>query len=158
MKRSNIRVIIISFALVFLILIVYFYGLTIFPFLSNNNLDSYRKIKNYVNKNISKLDLFVINKINNNDVEQLEAIKDINIYENNENIVIQFETGGKGLVPSSTYYGFYYSKKDIPIAFDNNDFELEKIDDNKWKWQDVGDNFGITIRIKENWFYFEASF
>lgn len=159
MKNSNLKAILVSFTLVLLIVVMYFIGLINIPnYLNGDELDNYNEISEYVNENILSLEQIVLDKINNNEGKNLKEIKSINVYENDDNIIVQFETGGKGLVPSSTYYGFYYSKINIPVSFDNSNFLLEQINDDKWKWQDVGDNYGITIRIRENWFYFEASF
>ena len=159
MKNSNLKAIIVSFTLVLLIVVMYFVGLINIPnYLNGDELDDYNEISEYVNENILTLEQIVLDKINSNEFKSLKEIKGINVYEKDDNVIVQFETGGKGLVPSSTYYGFYYSKMNIPVSFDNSNFELEQINDDKWKWNDVGDNYGITIRIRENWFYFEASF
>lgn len=159
MKSSNLKTILVSFILVLLIVVMYFVGLINIPnYINSDELDNYNEISEYVNQNILDLGQIVLDKINNNEGKKLKEIKSINVYENDDNVIVQFETGGKGLVSSSTYYGFYYSKINIPVSFDNSNFELEQINDDKWKWQDIGDNHGITIRIRENWFYFEASF
>ena len=57
----------------------------------------------------------------------------------------------------STYYGFYYSPDDVPLAFQNTDTPLTEADGG-WVWQAEGDNHGRTYRLKEDWFYFEAEF
>ena len=62
------------------------------------------------------------------------------------------------MVPSSTYIGFYYSKNDTPAAFQNEKFDLKEIEKNKWDWKEDGDNHGITIKIRDHWYYYEASF
>ena len=81
-------------------------------------------------------------------------IKNVYAY---DNTIVQFSTGGKGLAPSSIYIGFYYSKNDTPASFQNA-YSLEKVGKNKWEWNDVGDNHGTTIKIRDNWYYFDASF
>ena len=58
----------------------------------------------------------------------------------------------------NNYYGCYYSPDNVPLAFQNTDMELEQIDKNTWIWKSVGDNHGETIKIKDKWFYFMASF
>ena len=159
MKSSNLKTILVSFTLVLLIAVMYFVGLINVPnYINGDELDNYNEIREYVNENILDLEQIVLDKINNNEGKKIKEIKSINVYENDDNVIVQFETGGKGLVSSSTYYGFYYSKTNIPVSFDNSNFKLEQINDDKWKWQDVGDNHGITIKIRENWFYFDASF
>ena len=56
----------------------------------------------------------------------------------------------------STYYGFYYSPDDVPLAFQNTDTALTE-SDGGWVWQAEGDNHGRTYRLAEDWFYFEAT-
>lgn len=57
-----------------------------------------------------------------------------------------------------TYYGCYYSPDDVPLAFQNTDVELSQDGHNYWEWQAEGDNHGATEKIRERWYYFEASF
>lgn len=69
---------------------------------------------------------------------------------------LEFHTGAFGIAPASTYSGLYYSPTDEPIAFDTGAALLEDADG--WHWRGAGDNRGMTRRICQNWFYFEASF
>ena len=57
-----------------------------------------------------------------------------------------------------TYYGCYYSVDDVPLAFQNTDAEIVQTEENAWAWEAEGDNSGMTERIGEGWYYFEASF
>ena len=57
-----------------------------------------------------------------------------------------------------TYYGYYYSPDDVPLAFQNFDTELTQDGHDYWVWQADGDNHGATSKIIDNWYYFEASF
>ena len=75
-----------------------------------------------------------------------------------KNNIVQFFYGGFGIVPSAKYYGFYYSENDVPAAYQNCDYELAKTGENSWEWSDGTDNGGITKRITDNWFYYEAWF
>lgn len=77
-----------------------------------------------------------------------------------EHPIVQFYYSGTGIVTSSTYYGFYYSKDDVPAAFQNGAYELVPASDSEWAWEeDEGtDNGGLTKRITDNWFYYEAWF
>ena len=61
-------------------------------------------------------------------------------------------------VRGDTYYGCYYSVDDVPLAFQNTAAELVQTGENAWKWEAEGDNSGVTERIGEGWYYFEASF
>lgn len=60
--------------------------------------------------------------------------------------------------PGNSYYGCYYSPDDIPLAFQNVNVEFIQCGHDSWRWNDEGDNHGKTRRIKEQWYYFEASF
>lgn len=57
-----------------------------------------------------------------------------------------------------TYYGCYYSPDDVPLPFQNTDVELSQDGHDYWEWQAEGDNHGATEKIRERWYYFEASF
>ena len=72
--------------------------------------------------------------------------------------MVEFSCWGKGLVPSSTYIGFYYSENDEPIPFQGVMQELVE-SGRGWVWQQPeSDNHGYTEKIMDNWYYFEASF
>lgn len=75
-----------------------------------------------------------------------------------ETPIVQFSTGGWGLAPSSTYWGFYYSESGLPAAFQNVDMELIPVSDNEWRWSDGTDNGGVTQRVDEHWFSYKAWF
>ena len=77
-----------------------------------------------------------------------------------EDGVVEFRTGGWGLAPSSTYKGFYYSADNTHRVYsiaDGNKAALE-IDGDTAVWTDGTDNHGSSIRITDNWFWYEASF
>ena len=72
--------------------------------------------------------------------------------------MVEFSCWSKGLVPSSTYIGFYYSENDEPIPFQGVMQELEE-SGKGWAWQQPeSDNHGYTEKIMDKWYYFEASF
>ena len=56
------------------------------------------------------------------------------------------------------YYGCYYSPDDVPLAFQNLETELIADGDNSWSWKAEGDNKGVTSKIMDKWYYFEADF
>ncbi len=57
-----------------------------------------------------------------------------------------------------TYYGYYYSPDDVPLAFQNTNVKLTQDGHDYWVWQADGDNHGATSKILDHWYYFEASF
>ena len=78
--------------------------------------------------------------------------------------MVQFYSFGFGLVPSSTYYGFYYSPDDVPLPFQNSDqYKTIPAPDGKEEpgtthFKGDGDNGGRTTRILPHWYYYEAWF
>ena len=71
--------------------------------------------------------------------------------------MVEFECWAFGIVPASTYKGFYYSENDEPIPFQG---VMQKLtaDGNGWAWQEPeSDNHGYTEKIMDNWYYYEAS-
>lgn len=75
-----------------------------------------------------------------------------------EHVMVDFFVTGFGLVPSSTYYGFYYSPEDLPLMHMDEMAKLTEYEEGAWKWQGVGDNGGIVKKITDCWYYYEASF
>ncbi len=74
--------------------------------------------------------------------------------------MVEFSTGSSGLVPSSTYKGFYYSADNEHKVFsvaDSSSTTLN-ISDDYATWTDGTDNQGSSSRIIDKWFWFEASF
>jgi len=71
--------------------------------------------------------------------------------------MIEFFVKGRGIVPASSYYGFYYSVDGVPLAFQNAKMTLVESGDG-WEWKEGGDNRGYTEHISGNWYYYEASF
>ncbi|MBE6866377.1 MAG: hypothetical protein E7492_05400 [Ruminococcaceae bacterium] len=74
--------------------------------------------------------------------------------------VVEFSTGSNGLVPSSTYKGFYYSADNEHKVFSVADSASTtlNISDDYATWTDDTDNHGSSTRILDKWFWFEASF
>ena len=57
-----------------------------------------------------------------------------------------------------TYYGCYYSRRDVPLPFQNTGIPLTETEDGRWTWTGEGDNRGVTWKLSDKWYYFEASF
>ncbi len=71
--------------------------------------------------------------------------------------VVEVQTGGWGLVPASTYVGFYYSPTDEPLNLMSD--EALTSEGRAWTWQQQGgDNRFQTERITEHWFWFEERY
>ena len=88
---------------------------------------------------------------------ELPGVKDIRVWGEGGEAVVEFTTGGFGLAPSSSYHGVYYSADGEPAAFQNTDVPLGPSRDG-WIWHGRGDNYGETWHINENWYTFYASF
>ena len=92
-------------------------------------------------------------------VKDYPGVRNEGVFESeNEYKIVQFYLTGFGLVPSAVYYGFYFSPEDRPVCYQNMDFPLEQTVEGSWEWTDGTDNGGITKRITENWYYYEAWF
>ncbi len=75
-----------------------------------------------------------------------------------EQLIVQFSQSTAGIAPSSRYFGFYYSVDNLPVAFQGAPNPLIRVSDEVWEWSDEADNGGITKKILENWYYYEAWF
>lgn len=72
--------------------------------------------------------------------------------------MVEFCTGSFGLIPSTTYKGFYYSEDDEPHGFQDVPVEFVK-SGNGWSWaESEGDNTQYTERIAAHWYWYEAKF
>ena len=71
--------------------------------------------------------------------------------------MVEFHAGGFGLAPGTTYQGFYYSSDDAHRPFSGAEAPME-IDGNHATWTDGTDNYGTSVRLTPNWFWFRASF
>ncbi|MBQ8519238.1 MAG: helix-turn-helix transcriptional regulator [Agathobacter sp.] len=74
-----------------------------------------------------------------------------------EDELVEFHTGGAGLVANSTYLGFYYSPDNTHKVFQGADVPLN-VNKNLADWYGEGDNWGKSTRLMDKWFWFEASF
>lgn len=74
-----------------------------------------------------------------------------------EDRLVEFHTGGAGLVSNSTYWGFYYSPDNTHKVFQGADTHLN-VNGNLADWYEEGDNWGKSTRLLDKWFWFEASF
>ena len=54
------------------------------------------------------------------------------------------------------YYGCYYSPDDEPRGFQSVEVTLMPDGENCWTWHAEGDNRGMTKKIQDRWYYFEA--
>ena len=117
-----------------------------------------QKITRFINSNQANLEEIAMNCLNGNETtDTYKGVVVEGVYPG-EHRIVQFYFDGTGLVPSTTYYGFYYSEDAVPVAFQNINIELVSTADNQWVWDDGTDNGGLTKKIAENWFYYKAWF
>lgn len=74
-----------------------------------------------------------------------------------EDDLVEFYTSGTELVSDSAYEGFYFSPDNTHKTFQGTDIPLN-VNDNLADWYGEGDNWGKSMRLIENWFWFEANF
>lgn len=91
------------------------------------------------------------------DAVDVSGVRDVDVIMG-EYVIVDFFVTGFGLVPSSTYYGFYYLPEDLPLMYMDGMAKLTKYEEGAWEWQGAGDNGGIIKKITDGWYYYEASF
>ena len=63
---------------------------------------------------------------------------------------------GPSILHGRQYYGCYYSPDDEPRGFQSAEVTLVPDGENCWTWHAEGDNRGMTKKIQDRWYYFEA--
>ena len=63
---------------------------------------------------------------------------------------------GPSLLHGRQYYGCYYSPDDEPRGFQSVEVTLVPDGETCWTWHAEGDNRGMTKKIQDRWYYFEA--
>ena len=63
---------------------------------------------------------------------------------------------GPSLLHGRQYYGCYYSPDDEPRGVQSVEVTLVPDGENCWTWHAEGDNRGMTKKIQDRWYYFEA--
>ena len=63
---------------------------------------------------------------------------------------------GPSILHGRQYYGCYYSPDDVPRGFQSVEVTLVPDGANCWTWHAEGDNRGMTKKIQDRWYYFEA--
>lgn len=145
-KKVRRRVLLIAVAL--LVLLVIF-----FP-----RKDWEEKAADFVEDNQAELEKIALSHLAGDDsVEEYDGVEVEGVYPG-EHSIVQFRCGGRGLTPSTTYYGIYYSKDDVPTCFQNAGIALVSASEDTWTWDDGTDNGGVTRKIAPHWFYYEAWF
>ena len=112
----------------------------------------YKEFSIFVNENETELEKVAESYLKGEHISYPNKIKSVSVYEG-ENNIVEFSVGSK----VKQYCGFYYSENDVPVAFQNALVELQLIEKNEWEWKAEGDNKGKTIKIMDNWYYYEAT-
>ena len=112
----------------------------------------YKEFSIFVNENETELKKVAESYLKGENTKYPNKIKSVVFYEG-ENSIVEFSIGSK----FKQYCGFYYSEDDVPVAFQNAPVELQQLETDKWEWKAEGDNKGKTIKIKDNWYYYEAT-
>lgn len=89
------------------------------------------------------------------EIYELENVETIFVF-GGKHPMVEFMVEGDGVIPPAQYFGFYYSPDDVPLAFQNIEVPLTEYKENEWEWSEEGDNHGVTKKITECWYYFEA--
>ena len=144
----------------------------------NNDNITYNKIVSYVSDNYEMLENFSysdfekIKSSNDNPETKEQKEEEIlkrhlgkntiakSVYAYNENI-LEFYCGGSGFLDTGTYTGFYFSRDDMPYAFEFNNLELVEISPGVFEAQDENGAQQIhgghkirTEKIRDKWYYY----
>ena len=128
-------------------------------------------LNSFLNNNLSKREIFrLVNNYSNtilidieeNNFDNTRAIKGVTdiIYEE----VVEVKCGGKGFASASSYYGFYYYDKDVPVVMFNGKISdsdtTNLLTDNKgYSFQEKNtDNKYYTEKISPCFYYYEWHF
>lgn len=116
-----------------------------------------RRIFFMVEKNQTEYEAVAVQLLSTGEPMEVKGVGNIKVLMG-DHAMVDFYVTGFGLAPSSTYYGFFYSPDDVPLAIWNIDVELTEYAEDEWKWTEYGDNRGVTKKIVDGWYYYEASF
>ena len=86
------------------------------------------------------------------------GIKSFDVWPGEQGMIEFHLFGGTRVGSQIQYYGCYYSWEDVPLAFHNASLPLTAAGSECWIWQGEGDNHGATQKLRDHWYYFEASF
>ena len=102
---------------------------------------------------------FLLQCITDNDPDRAKEVTGIKSVRSEKDEYVEFYCGGSGLVPSSSYYGFYYSPDGLPLAVDVTQTEDLTPAGGGFGWEEPeGDNWYYTEQIMENWYYYESHY
>jgi hypothetical protein len=119
-----------------------------FVFYNKNNQE--KEIKDYVNNNYKELTTIAKNYLEGNIVEYPEYVKGVESIEGDTTDIVEF------FVKQDESIGFYYSTKDIPVAYQNIETDLIELGGNKYTWEtDISK--GTIIKIRDNWYFYKLS-
>lgn len=135
------------------ILVAMLVGGIIFCVVKTNH--PYGHMERLVKQNASALEQIAVAHFEAECVEEKVAVKEVKSVSRfeGEHVIVQFDVSAFG----KQYCGFYYSPDDVPAAFQNVDVLLSASGTHTWTWYAEGDNHGKTIKIMDQWYYFEAS-
>lgn len=117
---------------------------------------SYNRITRYVNRNHERLTEYC----QKYDSGMQENMKEdgIEVFGHYGNAVM-FHYNGYGMGSQTKYCGFYYTPDDKPASsFMDVSYQLADDGHGGWNWMSQDDNEGMTKKIRDNWYYYEAWF
>lgn len=106
------------------------------------------RVERFVEKHGERLEKAILS---GEALPDLPGVKDIADWPGEDHSATEFYLFG-------AYCGCYYSPDDVPLPFQNVPIELSPAGKDTWTWTGEGDNHGMTRKIKENWYSYQASF
>lgn len=118
-------------------------------------MDGERRIFSMVERNAVIYEQAALQLLEDGEIRDVEDIESMYAF-SGEHEMVEFMVDDDGMIAPAQYYGFYYSPDDVPLAFQNVNVPLTEYKENEWEWSEQGDNRGVTKKITECWYYFEA--
>lgn len=116
-----------------------------------------RRIFSMIERNQETYEMIAVQMLNGEKAAEPTGVHSVRVRAG-EHLVVDFFVTGFGLAPSSTYYGFYYSPEDLALPYLEETAKMSEQEEGVWSWSGVGDNKGVTKKIADCWYYYEASF
>lgn len=117
------------------------------------------EITEYILKNQNILTQMAVTALDSgsDSVQLIDGVHDISFWSGND-AVVEFTYYSVGFGSASgMHYGFYYSPKDVPTAYGDQEITLIAAE-NGWTWTGEDNSYGFTKKIMDHWYYYEAAY
>lgn len=116
------------------------------------------QIISYVQEHVDELTYMAEKALDAESVKDIQCRDIESIFYLADPPVVAFRYQCSGGIASTSYYGFYYSKRGEPVGFQGVDMSFAMTEAG-WMWHEQGgDNWYCTKFIMPNWYLYEMHF